>query len=402
VASALVHENAWLQGAAQRARTQFQALAALAAAMARKPDLPAVLALIARSAGALLAHGAGSVWLWDAAAELLRPQPPADGTGRPLRLGEGVPGMAAETRRPVLVRDYPSSPQRLAAHGVSERVTAMMGAPLIYGEALLGALVVDNGVTGQPYSPEDAALLESVAAQASIAIASTRLAASAEADGREVQRLSRRLVEVQEAERRALARELHDEIGQALTGLRLLLEGVTGDPAPGSRAALQAAPALVAGLLDRVRRLALDLRPSLLDDLGLLPALCWHVERYQAQTGIAVELRHTGLDDRRLGPELETAAYRVVQEALTNIARHAGVREAAVRLWLAGGVLGVQVEDGGRGFDPAALAGRASSGLSGMRERVALLAGRLSIESAPESGTCIWAEFPCAKADAAQ
>jgi signal transduction histidine kinase len=232
-------------------------------------------------------------------------------------------------------------------------------------------------------------------------LANARLAARAEADREQMRRLSLRLVDVQEAERRALARELHDEIGQALTGLRLMLEAGEGDPAPSSRAALQGAPALVGELLDRVRRLALDLRPSLLDDLGLLPALCWHVERYQAHTGIAVELRHTGVEGRRFGSELETAVYRVAQEALTNVARHAGVRDAAVRLWLAGGVLGVQVEDRGRGFDPAAPGcSGASTGLRGMRERVELLAGRLSVESAPGSGTCVWAEFPCAAAGA--
>jgi signal transduction histidine kinase len=130
--------------------------------------------------------------------------------------------------------------------------------------------------------------------------------------------------------------------------------------------------------------------------MGLVPALCWYVEQYRARTGIAVDVRHTGLDARRFAPALETAAYRVVQEALTNVARHAGVREAAVRLWCAGELLGVQVEDQGCGFDPAARAGRASTGLSGMRERVALLAGRFSLESAPGGGTCVWAEFPCA------
>ncbi len=143
-----------------------------------------------------------------------------------------------------------------------------------------------------------------------------------------------------------------------------------------------------------MRDLSLRLRPSMLDDLGLLPALLWHVERFAAQTRVRASLEHRGLEGR-LPPEVETAAYRIVQEALSNVARHAGVEECAVRVWLEGGVLHVRVEDEGRGFDARTHEARMpSTGLSGMRERATLLGGRLTVESAPGRGTRLAAELP--------
>src|SRR5262249_8320787 len=150
----------------------------------------------------------------------------------------------------------------------------------------------------------------------------------------EMRSLSRRLLQVQEAERRRLARELQGGVGQDLTGLRLSLE-MLGRLSPEEAAAsLSGARALIDRLIAQVRNLSLDLRPAMLDDLGLLPALVWQLQRYVAQTGIRVDLEHTGLEGKRFPPDVETAAYRIVQEALTNVARYAGVPTAAVRLWL--------------------------------------------------------------------
>ena len=209
-----------------------------------------------------------------------------------------------------------------------------------------------------------------------------------------LQALSHRLVEIQEAERRHIARELHDEIGQALTGLRLFLEMDAHLSADAVRTRLDEAQALVDDLVDQVRDLSLDLRPAMLDHLGLLPALLWHFERYTDQTDVRVTFEHTGLDER-FAPDAETAIYRIVQEALTNVARHAGVSEVMVRVWSTRGMLGVQIEDQGIGFDPdVALSSVASSGLSGIRERVALLDGQLTIESIPGSGARLTAELP--------
>jgi PAS domain S-box-containing protein len=208
-----------------------------------------------------------------------------------------------------------------------------------------------------------------------------------------LENLSRRLLGVQEAERRHLARELHDEVGQELTCLKLVLKQAgRGAPAVDG---LDGALALVDGLLTRVRSLSSDLRPALLDHLGLLPALLWLVERFTGQTGVCVDFRHAGLEGGRFAVDLETAAFRVVQEALTNVARHAGTVEASVRVWATAAEVVVQIEDRGAGFDAAAaLAGDRTAGLAGMRERVTLLGGRFALESAVGSGTSLTARLP--------
>lgn len=209
-----------------------------------------------------------------------------------------------------------------------------------------------------------------------------------------LQALSRRLVEVQEAERRHLARELHDEIGQALTGLNLLLEISHHAPPEGLAARLSAAQSLVNDLTSRVRQLSLDLRPAMLDDMGLLPTLQWYIERYTALTQVQVNFKCHGLDSP-IPADVAIAVYRVVQEALTNVARYAGVMEASVYVWADASLLSVQVEDQGRGFAvEAALAAHQSSGLAGMVERAMLLGGELTIDSQPGAGTCLTAAFP--------
>jgi PAS domain S-box-containing protein len=206
--------------------------------------------------------------------------------------------------------------------------------------------------------------------------------------------LSRRLMEVQEAERRNIARELHDEIGQVLTGLKLTLEMGARLPADEVGTSLNQAQALVNALMARARKLSLDLRPAMLDDLGLLPTLLWHIEHYTAQTRVRVSFKNSGLEGKRFAPEVETAAYRIVQEALTNIARHAGVTEATVRVWTDERKLIIQIEDEGKGFDAeSVLVARETSGLSGMRERAVLLGGQLTVESRKGSGTRLAAEL---------
>jgi signal transduction histidine kinase len=147
--------------------------------------------------------------------------------------------------------------------------------------------------------------------------------------------------------------------------------------------------------MDWVRNLSLDLRPPMLDDLGLLPTLLWHVKRYMTQSDVVVDFKHHGLEGRRFRTDIETAAFRIVQEALTNVARHARVQHAAVRLWATHDTLGVQIEDQGVGFDPQTAA-VGCNGLVGVRERVWLLRGALTIEAAPGAGTRITAEWPLA------
>ena len=157
---------------------------------------------------------------------------------------------------------------------------------------------------------------------------------------------------------------------------------------------LEDAQEMVNHLLKQVRELALDLRPGLLDDLGLLPALLMHFERFSQQTHIQVNFKHRGIDRQFFG-EIETASFRIIQEALTNVARHAQVEEVQVRLWVENNQLIIQVQDDGAGFNPSKILNDSSSlGLLGMQERVAICGGRLEIESSPGVGTCLISEIP--------
>lgn len=209
----------------------------------------------------------------------------------------------------------------------------------------------------------------------------------------ELQSLSRRLLDVQEEERRHLACELHDEIGQVLTGLKLMLEA-TSRESPGERdQTLVDAKKLVQDLMGRVRGLSMNLRPTLLDDLGLLPALRWHIHHYTQRTGIQVNIERIGLESEgRMAAPVETAAYRIIQEALTNVARHARVREVFVRIEREPSGLHLRIEDHGPGFNPNRIS--ESSGISGMRERAAILGGSLTVESSAQHGTRVSAFLP--------
>ncbi len=206
--------------------------------------------------------------------------------------------------------------------------------------------------------------------------------------------LSGRLVEIQEIERRRIARELHDEIGQALTGVKLMLNTIPVGLSRKAGRSIAEAQDLVDDLMKRVRELSLELRPQMLDDLGLLPALLWHIERFTAQTNIAVDFSHAGLSGR-FAPNIETAAYRIVQEALTNVARHAGVGSVYVRVAVDGERLVVSVADEGKGFDVEAVDAESQTcGLAGMRERAEALAGHLLLRTAPEQGTFLTVALP--------
>ena len=213
----------------------------------------------------------------------------------------------------------------------------------------------------------------------------------AEDNAARLQALSNRLLRVQEDERHAIARELHDQVGQLLTGLRFQLEAERSKPT-----ALNEALTVTDDLLRTVREMTLQLRPRMLDDFGLRPALEWHVDRFRHQTSIAVEL-DVALPSERLPSVLETTVYRMVQEALTNVARHSGTQSAVVTVAADDVSLHVEISDRGRGFDTvAALAKHNSIGLAGLAERVHLAGGTLELFSRAGQGTRIHAEFTLA------
>ena len=211
------------------------------------------------------------------------------------------------------------------------------------------------------------------------------------------QALRQRLATAQEEERHRIARELHDQMGQHLTALSLGLKSLY-NATPVTFAARQGLQQLqeLADLMGReIHQLALELRPTALDDLGLHTALLNYVETWSERSGVEVDFHSTGLDGGRLPSLLETTLYRVVQEALTNVLKHAGAQRVSLILQRSGDQVLLVVEDDGRGFDAEAgpmSAGRL--GLLGMRERLALVAGTLTIESAPVTGTTVYARVP--------
>lgn len=210
----------------------------------------------------------------------------------------------------------------------------------------------------------------------------------------ELRALTSRLVNVQEDERRFVAKELHDQVGQCITGLKLSLDALERLPPEKAAAKAKEAKEILDELMAQVRNISLELRPPMLDDLGLLAALVWHFERYTSRTGVQVHFNHRNLDGPMSDP-VKVAAYRIVQEALTNVARYAQVKEVYVKVYAGQGRLRLEVEDHGVGFDPRkTMEQRACCGLTGMRERATALGGRLTIEPAPGSGTRVTADLP--------
>lgn len=212
-----------------------------------------------------------------------------------------------------------------------------------------------------------------------------------------LEKLSRRLLAAQEEERRHIARELHDELGQSLTAIKINLQarGRNTRQAPVELDAENLR--IVEDALQQVRRLALALRPSMLDDLGLESALRWMANQQAEHSGFTVQFNIVPMETR-LAPEIETACFRIVQETLTNIARHARAKHVTIELRREDDMLMMAVQDDGCGFDVSEARARAarggSIGVLGIQERAALVGGQCEIESSPERGTTVRARFP--------
>ncbi len=354
---AMAIQNARLYKTEREQRARAEALARTSARLNAQLDLVDVLHALCEETARALNVPLANVSLYDERREVLEF---ASGVGLPPDLKEHsrpVPRALYEQyvrQSPLLavvpdLQAAPNLPNADLYAFLNARTAVSVG--MVHKEQFVGVLAVATIGETRQFSQDELVLLISLADPATLAIVNARLFEQVRAGRTRLQDLSRQLLETQEAERRRLARELHDEIGQLLTGLKLALD-------LGAAAGLSEAQALVADLIAKVRTLSLDLRPAMLDDLGLLPALKWLFDRYTAQTQIRVNFKHTGIESRRFPPEVETALYRLAQEALTNVARHAGVREAAVRVWATPEALGVQIEDRGARLRPGGRAGR--------------------------------------------
>ncbi len=342
-----------------------------------------------------------AVWLYDEARSCLRVRSCSGDLGRKME-GVEVPGAGnlvariLHSQEPVTVVAVIPTENGFPAHpGSLSVMRSLLGVPLLLEGKPVGVVTVANFRQEGAFSAQDSRWLQSLAGQVVVMVANARLFEQVSSSQARLQALSRRLVEIQEEERRRIARELHDEVGQILTGLKLLLRMTAQSGGQAALQNLKEAQELTNDLLNLVHDMSLDLRPAMLDDLGLLPALFWQIDRFHHQTGIEVDFRHYGLEGVRFPVEMETAAFRITQEALTNVARHAGVNSVEVRVWANLRELGLQVEDRGAGFDTREVVNStAGLGLNGIRERAALLGGQVTVQSDTGKGTRIRAIFP--------
>ena len=389
--AAVAIENARLYEATRQWSKQLESLNEVGNALATETDLGRLLDLVARRLRELLDARLVAVML-----------PVGDGDLR-------FAAVAGEGGEQFLGRTMPrkaSKSGRVFDRGRSERSDAVLddpevnvdvvrgfGArtglwvPLVARSQTIGLIAVHDKVgTDARFSDIDLRLAETFASRAAVAVdLSQRIARDA----------LRRIVDAQELERRRLARELHDETGQALSSILLGLKALeeTVDSV-GARQAVANVRELAVATLQDVRRLAIELRPKVLDDFGLVPALERLTQTFGAQTGMSVRFE-PGLAGERLPTEVETALYRIVQESLTNIVKHAHATTISIVLVRKPGAVAAVIEDDGLGFDSSSIRD-GGFGLVGMRERVGLLDGRLEIESLEGSGTTIVAEVPLA------
>ena len=385
--AAVAIENARLYEASTRWSRQLQSLNEVGNALATETDLEKLLDLIVRRLRELLEARVVALALPIGSAELRFAAVAGadDLLGTTISRAESKSGAVLERRRSERIDSVIDDPE--VHQEVSRRLAARTGmwVPLIARDKAIGVLEIhDKEGPDARFTHDDFRLAEAFATRAAVAVElSQRVARDA----------VRRVVQAQELERSRLARELHDETGQALTsillGLKPLEEALAEHPA---RAALAELREHVVSALQDVRRLAVELRPAVLDDFGLVPALERLADAFAEQSEVRVDF-HSALGETRLPSEVETALYRVVQESLTNIVKHANAKHISVSLARRASGVAAVIEDDGAGFDQRTVR-EGGVGLLGMRERLALIDGRLEIESRPGAGTTVVAEVP--------
>jgi signal transduction histidine kinase len=389
--AAVAIENARLYESATRWLKQLESLNEISIALVSETDLPRLLDLVAARLRELVQARIVLIALPGSDGDLVVRATNGEGAG-------ALAGMrlAREGSKAARVLDRRRSERvdsLIEDLEVDQEVVRRLGAltglyvPLILRDRPIGIITAHDREGGDPrFSDEDARLAEVFAARAAAAVdLSERVASDA----------LRRVVSAQELERQRLARELHDETGQALTSILLGVKSI--EDAEGEEdvaAATSRVRELVVSTLQDVRRLAVELRPKALDDFGLVSALERLAETFHEQSGIEVDLVPR-LGKARLPSDIETTLYRITQEALTNVLKHAEASHVSIVLTRRDRSVSAVIEDDGRGFGPGEGTEK-GLGLLGMRERVALVGGRLDVESSPGAGTTLSVEVPVA------
>lgn len=301
---------------------------------------------------------------------------------------------AVISNRTLLAVDDVRQDRRWTPLAGTEYIRSWLGVPLIYHDEIIGLVTLDRSEV-RPFPPDEMMLAEAFARHAGIAIGNARLFSQVQTQQLQLKRLSGRVVDALEDERRRISRELHDEMGQALTAIKLHLQMLSLGLPPTDETTsthLQEIIQLASHSLQEVRRLAMDLRPSMLDDLGLEPTLRWYQTQFEKRSQTQVNLE-IDADFPRLTPTAETALYRVVQEALTNVSRHAQASRVDIQLAWEENAITCSIIDNGQGFALDSKPGQ-GIGLASMRERIEALAGNITITSQPQAGTQITIRLP--------
>jgi PAS domain S-box-containing protein len=273
-------------------------------------------------------------------------------------------------------------------------IRTIASASMLQNGQLIGILNIVSYHEEKHFNEDELSILKGLTDQAALAIINSRLFKQVSAARQQLSDLTQALIELQETERRKMALELHDELGQLLSSAKLSLAMISTLAKAEADEQLERVQTMLGEMIDRVRRMALELRPSMLDDNGLLPALLWLFKTYRIQSGEKVAFKHTGMN-RRFSPQLEITSYRIIQEALTNVMRHAGNKQVYVNTWADDKSLNLEIRDFGVGFDPVKTLNKGiTTGLSGMRERVRMQGGEMAIESALGKGTSLTIRLP--------
>jgi signal transduction histidine kinase len=395
--------NAELDAAERRVRREADTLASAVLAINRSLDLESVLSALLEHLGRLVPYDRAKVMLFDGESRLRvraisNPAGRIDFPDRPFDTFEvssnDMIRAVIETARVQLIPDTHAHPD-WAPRMRTDYERSWLGVPLVAGGRAIGLYTLVKGEAGF-FTPDHVRLAEALSAPASVAVAHARLFGELEASRHRLRDLAHEYVSAHERERRRIARELHDEAGQLLAsltlGLRVLEHEADRPDAVLARACelKQVADSVQEGL----HRLAADLRPAALDRLGLAPALRQLARAFSGNGGPKIQVEALGFDGERLSSEIETALYRIAQEALTNTVRHSGATEVSVVAERRNGSILLVIEDDGRGFDPDSSAGRSRLGLLGVRERAEMLGGDLLVESRPGSGTTLVIKVP--------
>ncbi len=386
--AAVAIENARLYESSTRWLRQLETLNEIGNALSEELELEPLLALVARRLRELVEARLVLISLPDPSGKL--------------RVVAGDGGGSAELIGTIL-EPGASKAARVLERARSERVDSVLGdpeidqqiarrlgvhsglyVPMLQRGRAIGVVMAHDRIGPSPrFTDGDVRLAETLVARAAIAVDLTE---------RVSRDAVRRVIEAQELERKRLARELHDETGQALTSILLGLKSIEHVGGVAVQDGVESLRGLVVETLQNVRRLAVELRPSALDDFGLVAALDRLAATYGEQIGLEIEI-DSRVPAERLPQAVETTLYRVVQEALTNVVKHADASRVSILVVQTGSSVTAVIEDDGQGFD-ATVTRQDALGLTGMRERAALVRGKVAVESSPGSGTTVRVEVP--------